>query len=148
VSRIDDGAIIYANDAWIPRRALVPSDTDVEAPANAGLAAAARSNLGAVAKGVGGAMHDSKPAGPGTLLWAEAHNGGWHASAAGDALEHSAAFDWTNAFALPEHASVGIHFRAPFLTRLLILVELVVWVLALVAWRQTRAPRRRRRTAS
>jgi hypothetical protein len=86
ISRLDDGGTIYANDAWVPRRAIVPAGTDVSAPEGAGLAAAARSDAASVARGIGGPVHDSRVVGPGTVLWAEAANGGWHASASGSAL--------------------------------------------------------------
>jgi hypothetical protein len=141
VSRLDDGGIVYANDAWIPRRAIVPAGTDVSAPAGAGLAAAARSDASSVARGIRGSVHDSEEVPPGTVLWAEAADSGWHASGAGASLDRSVAFDWTNAFALPERASVGIHYRASLLTRLLVLLDVVVWIGALVAWRRTRPPR-------
>jgi len=144
VSRVDDGGIIYANDAWIPRRAIVPADTDVSAPAGAGLAAAARSDAASVARGISGSVHDSREVGPGTVLWAEASDGGWGASASGSSLTRSAAFDWTNAFELPERSSVGIRYHASVLTRLLVLLAVVLWVVALVAWHRTRPPRRRR----
>jgi hypothetical protein len=77
------------------------------------------------------------------VLWAEAANGGWHAGAAGASLPRSDAFDWTNAFALPERASVGIHYRASLLIRLLVVLDVVVWIVALVAWQRTRPPRAR-----
>jgi hypothetical protein len=147
VSRIDDGGIIYANDAWIPRRAVVPTGTDVAAPAGAGLAAAARSDAASEARGISGSVHDSREVPPGTVLWAEASDGGWRASASGSSLERSAAFDWTNAFELPERASVGIRYRASLPTRLLVWLAVVVWVVALVAWYRTRPPRRRSRGA-
>jgi GT2 family glycosyltransferase len=147
VSRIDDGGIIYANDAWIPRRAVVPTGTDVAAPAGAGLAAAARSDAASEARGISGSVHDSREVPPGTVLWAEASDGGWRASASGSSLERSAAFDWTNAFELPERASVGIRYRTSLPTRLLVWLAVVVWVVALVAWYRTRPPRRRSRGA-
>ena len=154
VSRIDDGAIIYSNDAWIPRRAVVPAGTTVTvAPRwpsdRAGLDLAAQSDAASVSRGVGGPVHQSRPAGPGTLLWAEAAAAGWHASAGGHDLVHARAFDWTNAFALPERAPVGIHYRSGRLPGVLILLEIAVWCLAIFAWRRTRRrPARRSRTDS
>ena len=145
VSRLDDGGTIYSNDAWIPRRGVVPAGTDVSAPAGEGLAVAARSDAGTVAQGVSGSVHASDAVGPGTVLWAEAANEGWHARASGSSLTRSDAFDWTNAFALPERASVGIRFHASLLVRLLVLLDVVIWIVALVAWQRTRPPRARAR---
>jgi hypothetical protein len=144
VSRIDDGGIIYSNDAWIPRRAIVPPGTDVSAPAGLGLVAAARSDAGSVARGIDGPMSDSDEVPAGTVLWAEAAGGGWRASASGSTLERSAAFDWTNAFELPERASVGIEYNASLLTRLFVVLQVVLWIVAVVVWQRTRPPRRRR----
>jgi len=148
VSRIDDGAIVYANDAWIPRRAVVPAGTDVEAAPGTGLREAARADAGSVAHGVGGSLHHSDEAPAGTVLWAEAADAGWHARAGGTALTRSEAFDWTNAFALPDNASVGINYRASLARRLLVVLELVLWIVAVVAWQRTRPVRRRSRRAT
>jgi GT2 family glycosyltransferase len=147
VSRIDEGAVIYSNDAWIPRRATVPAITPLSPATSgpaAGLALAARSNASLVAHGVNGSVHGSDPVGPGTLLWAEAADPGWHATAGGKTLPRFSAFNWTNAFPLPAHESVGLRYRAGWLPRLLIWFEIVVWILALVAWRRTRTRRSRR----
>jgi len=140
--------VIYSNDAWIPRRATIPASVSVSPYATgpaAGLAYAARSDAAAVAHGVIGSVHDSDPVGPGTLLWAEAADPGWHATAAGDDLTRNSAFNWTNAFPLPKHASVGLHYRAGLVPRLLVWFEMFLWVLAIVGWRRTRLRRSRRR---
>ncbi|HTD50187.1 MAG TPA: hypothetical protein VK771_06285, partial [Acidimicrobiia bacterium] len=81
--------------------------------------------------------------GPGTLLWAEAANPGWHALADGRDLARTDAFDWTNAFAVPTTASVAIRYRAGALPGLLVDVEIVAWLAALAIWYQTRRKRRR-----
>jgi hypothetical protein len=151
ISRIDDGAVIYSNDAWMPRRAVVPADTPVtpvEPGPAAGLANAARSDAAIDAKGVNGSVHGSDPAGPGTLLWAESAAGGWHATAAGHDLAHSRAFNWTNAYALPVHASVALRYHAGNLPGVRVIVAVLAWLLALVIWRRTRARRNRSRRVS
>lgn len=144
ISRIDSGGIVYANDAWFPSRAVVPAGTDVKASAGDALAVVARSDVAAVARGVSGPVGHSDATGPGTLLWAEAANSGWHASAGGKRLVHSKAFDWTNAFVLTDRAPVGLRFGAGALPGLLIELEIVAWIVAIVAWRRTRARRSRR----
>jgi hypothetical protein len=148
VSRIDDGAIVYANDAWIPRRAVVPTGTDVQAAPGTGLEKAARTDAGAVAEGVGGSLHHSDDAPTGTVLWAEAADAGWRARGGSDQLTRTAAFDWTNAFAHPELGSVGLRYRAPLTARLLILLEIVIWIAAVVVLQRTRPVRRRSRGAT
>src|SRR5205823_3127004 len=52
ISRIDDGGTVYANDAWLPIRAVVPAGTDLSADTGGALAATARSDVAAVARGV------------------------------------------------------------------------------------------------
>jgi hypothetical protein len=145
VSRVDDGAIVYANDAWIPRRAVVPEGTTVDATSGTGFGVVAASTAPAFAKGVGGPVHRSSAIGPGTLLWSEAADRGWHANAPGLDLVRSNAFAWTNAFALPARASVGIHYEAGRARGVLLWVEVVLWVVALGVWRRTRIRRPRRR---
>ena len=145
VSRIDDGAIVYENDAWIPRRAIVPADTPVHASSGSGFQVAASSAAAARARGVGGPIDKSQPTGPGTLLWSEAADRGWHANAPGLELVRSRAFAWTNAFAVPARARVGIDYRAGRLPGVLIVLELLAWAIVLEIWRHTRIRRRRAR---
>ena len=145
VSRVDDGAIVYANDAWIPRRAVVPEDTSVDATSGSGFAVAAASTAPAVARGIAGPLHRSVPIGPGTLLWAEAADNGWRASAPGLNLVRTNAFAWTNAFVLPAHAAVGIHYAGGGLHRVVIAIEVLCWLAAIAVWRRTRIRPSRRR---
>ena len=105
ISRVDTGGMVYANDAWIPNRAVVPPRTDVTAKAGEALSTAASSDVAAVARGVGGRVSPvcGQP-GPERCSGREAADSGWHATANGHQLARSKAFDWTNAFALPERA--------------------------------------------
>ena len=147
VSRLDDGAIVYSNDAWIPRRAVVAASTSVAANAGAGLETAERSDVAAAARAVTGRVGRSAPAGPGTLLWAEASNRGWHARAAGRDAAHTTAFDWTNAFSLTARSSADLRYRAGTLPGLLVDLEVVAWLVAIVLWRRTRVRPSRRHGA-
>ena len=148
VSRINDGSIIYANDAWIPRRAVVPAGTPVTPPYSTGtagaLASALGSDAGTVAVGVRGPVSGSKPTGPGTLLWAETAAAGWHATVGGHELAHARAFNWTNAYVLPARGSVSLHYHAGTLPGLRVIVAVLAWLLAIAVWRRTSARRHRR----
>jgi hypothetical protein len=73
------------------------------------------------------------------LLWSEAADSGWHATANGHELARSKAFDWTNAFALTDRAPVGLHFRAGALPGLFVELEILAWIVAVIAWRRTRS---------
>jgi hypothetical protein len=109
-----------------------------------GLETAERSDVAVGARGVGGRVGKSAPAGPGTLLWAEASDPGWHARVGGRDATHTAAFDWTNAFALPARASTDVHFDAGALPGVLVDLEVVAWLVAIVLWRRTRTRPSRR----
>jgi hypothetical protein len=149
VSRIDDGSIIYANDAWIPRRAVVPAGTPVTPPFSTGtagaLASARASSAGAVARGVRGPVSGSDPTGPGTLLWAETAAAGWHATVAGHELTHARAFNWTNAYVMPTRGSVSLGYHAGALPGIRVIVAVLAWLLAIAVWRRTASRRSRRR---
>jgi GT2 family glycosyltransferase len=152
VSRIDEGSVIYANDAWIPRRAVVPAGTPVTPPYSTGtagaLASAAASDAGSVARGVRGPVSGSDPTGPGSVLWAETAGRGWHAQVDGHDLVHARAFNWTNAYVMPARGSVSLHYNAGTLPGLRVIVAVLAWVLAIVVWRRTRPRRQRRREAT
>ena len=136
VSRIEPGAIVYENQAWIPPRANVPADVEVPVDSDDPLVAAQRATL-AGTEPVTGAVSDSDPAGPGTLLFAEAANSGWHASVDGERAPRRDAFGWTNAFALDRRGAVDISFSGGP-RRLFIIVELLFWIAACVVWWRTR----------
>ena len=72
-----------------------------------------------------GSVTDSEPAGPGTLLWAETAAGGWRATVDGHELAHSRAFNWTNAYVLPERGSISVRYHAGNLPGLRVIVAVV-----------------------
>lgn len=138
VSRAGRGATLYENDAYAPRRAVLPEEPAI-ADADGPLEAAARAELGG-SEPVTGPLDGSDPAGPGTLLWAEAADGGWHARADGARLARDDAFGWTNAFALPEPGRVAISFDAGP-RRVVAYLQLVVWAAVAAVWWRTRRGR-------
>jgi hypothetical protein len=136
VSRIEPGAVIYENQAWVPSRANVPPGTKVPAYSRDPLAAAELTDLSG-ARPVRGSVSDSDPTGPGTLLWGEAASSGWHASVDGHGAPRDDAFGWTNAFALDRRGHVDISFSG-LPRRFFALVEMLVWAAAVVVWWRTR----------
>ena len=137
VSRVEPGAIVYENQAWIPGRAVVPPGTEVPVDGDDPLDAAQRTTLpGTVA--VTGPRSDSAPAGPGTLLWAEAADGGWRASVDGQGAPRRDALGWTNAFELEANGPVDLSY-AGGLHRVLMALELLVGLAAIAIWWQSRA---------
>jgi GT2 family glycosyltransferase len=144
LSRLDDNGVIYENDAWLPMHAVVPANAkNVNVTATDPLPAALRSEPTGV-QGIpvkGGAT----PAiGPGTLLWSEAANGGWHASAGGSSAQRRDAFGWTNAFTLDNNAKTHVSYRGGTTTSLFSAGAVLAWIVALGAWFVTRGRRRAR----
>jgi hypothetical protein len=80
--------------------------------------------------------------GPGTLLWSEAANSDWSATAAGRRLTRSNAFGWTNAFTLDAKAPVHVHYRGSVLVSLVRVAEMALWLAVAAVWFVTRARRR------
>jgi hypothetical protein len=130
----DPGLELYVNQAWFPgrtvlrgRRASVPAR-----PLDPARAATATDLTGSPPLGNG-------PAGPGTALWFEAYDAGWHAHQGGAALAHRPAFGTTNQFRLPSHAPVTISHTGQTRAYALVAAEVVLWLLALVWWSRGRA---------
>jgi hypothetical protein len=71
-------------------------------------------------------------------LWAEAANSGWKAKLDGDAAPRHDAFGWTNSFDLTGSGSVDLSFSGG-VRRLLVYVELLLWIGAAVVWWRSRA---------
>jgi GT2 family glycosyltransferase len=132
VSRLEDGATIYANDAWAARRATVPPEMQMTDDAE-------RTDL-AGAKGVGGPLDGSRPTGPGTMLWAEASHEDWSGSVDGNGVERDAAFNWTNSFQLDQRGSTKLQFDAGP-KRYLVYLQLALWLAVVAAWLRTRRSR-------
>jgi hypothetical protein len=148
LSRVDEDGDVYLNEAWIARRAFAPpgaADTAIDDtdPLHASLRIDP-----ADFTGIAGEDGSSEPIGPGTVVWSEAADGGWHGSAGGRALAHREAFGWTNAYAVDATTPVGVHYDGGWARALFGFVCIAAWLAALAAWVLTR-PRRlgRRRSA-
>jgi GT2 family glycosyltransferase len=143
VSRVEPGATVYENAAWIPARAIVPPETEVPFDSDDPLAAASRAQLPGTVP-VTGPQESSDPTGPGTLLWAEAADSGWQATTDGAEAPRRDAFGWTNAFTLTSDASVDLSFSGGA-ARYLVYLQLLLWLGALVLWWRIRPAHKPRR---
>ena len=133
LSRVTSSGVLYENDAWLPMHTFVPAgDTSVAYNANDPLTGALRSEPTGV-QGVAVSHGTTTPVGPGTLLWSEAADANWHASANGSSLARSDAFGWTNAFTVGSSAQVSVRYHGtlPWLRTLFVLV---VWIGAVALW--------------
>ena len=144
LSRVDDESVVYQNDAWLPMHAFVPtsSQSAVNAAARDPLTAPLQmDNSGA--HGVATNGDNTAAVGPGTLLWSEAANSGWKAEANGATQPRTDAFGWTNQFALQGNSLVRVQYHGSIGTRLLRVLEVVLWFAVVGAWLVTRRTRRR-----
>jgi GT2 family glycosyltransferase len=147
LSRLDDNGVIYENDAWLPMHAVVPPNVkSVNVGATDPLPAALRTESAGV-QGVPVKGGTTPPIGPGTLLWSEAANRGWHASANGSTAQRQTAFGWTNAFTLESNARTHVSYRGKSTTSLLRIGAVLGWLVMFGAWIATRR-RRPARSAS
>ena len=141
LSRVDDSGLVYDNDAWIPTRAVVPpGNTGVQVDGRDPPAAAVRSDAAGVA-GVAATAGTTSAAGPGTLLWSEAANPRWVATANGRRLVRRDAFGWTNAFALDAHAPVHVRYAGTGALSIARFAEIAIWLATAVLWFATRRRR-------
>ncbi|MDQ1381111.1 MAG: hypothetical protein QOJ71_1830 [Actinomycetota bacterium] len=141
LSRVDGDGVVYDNDAWIPMRALVPPGTTT-APVDGKdpMAAAIRSEPDGIT-GVPSSAGKTSAIGPGTLLWSEAANSHWTATADKHPLARRDAFGWTNALALDAHAAVHVHYSGSGALALARFAEIVLWLGIAVLWFTTRRRR-------
>lgn len=128
------GLVLYENQSWVPARAVVTgrraASTPVDSPDP--LRAAAEVDL-AGSRRLGGG-----PVPEGTVLLAEAYDGGWAATSGGRTLEHGRAFGFTNSWELPARGTVGIAHSGQGTTSALLALQLALWVAALVWWSRGR----------
>jgi GT2 family glycosyltransferase len=145
------GLVLYQNTAWIPSPGTVrPADArKVPLRSAKPTQAALRADLGGVSA-VRGAPTDSAPTGPGRVLWSEAFDTDWSASASGRELRHVEPFGWANGFDTSRSASVSIRYRGQPRRYGLILVQVASWIgfFALVRWGRAGRQSRSRRTRS
>jgi GT2 family glycosyltransferase len=139
LSRVETNGVVYENDAFVPMHAIVAPGTETMRIDEADpLQSALRSERRLDTVGVTYTDGETEPIGPGTLLWSEAADSGWHASSDGDTAARRDAFGWTNAFALESKANVSVQYDGSLLGRLLRSFQVVLWVGVAVAWFVTR----------
>ena len=128
VARSIRPGVVYENDAWIPMHASVPTNAiglplDSNDPGSATL----RSDATGV-KGVDVTDGTTPPIGPGSLLWSEAANGGWKASAHG---KHRAP---ARRVRLDERVHARRESAGPRALRRRFRGERLAWLLQVAAW--------------
>ncbi|HEV7524499.1 MAG TPA: glycosyltransferase [Acidimicrobiia bacterium] len=141
LSRVDTSGLVYDNDAWIPSHALVPASVNTVVVDGSDPAAAAVRTDAAGVVGVGVQGGTTNAVGPGTLLWSEAADPHWSATANGHAVARHSAFGWTNAFALDGNATVHVHYAGSRVIGIARFAEIFLWIGVLIVWFATRRGR-------
>jgi hypothetical protein len=133
--RSSHGLVLFENVAYAPLRASVPPPRlPVDSPSP---------NRAAQSTDLTRATPLTSAAAPGTVLWGEAYDSEWKATAGGDTLRHERAFGWTNGYAVDRRATVALSYEAQWVRWVMLLGALVIWVLVVWRWRRTRVRRNR-----
>ena len=123
VVQTQDEFRVYENTAWFPMASVIegeaPSDDDAIGASERAEFAGARPLDGDV--------------GPGTVLWSQAANSGWRATADGGDLTRVEPFGWVNGFALDEPGAVDISWSRQWQRNATVVVQLVI-VATLIGW--------------
>ena len=129
------GLVLYENLAWIPLRASVSGRDAATVPAGprdptraalgADLSAATPLPTGAAAR-------------PGVVLWGEAFDPAWEATAGGSQLRHFRAFGWENGYRATTRSPVSIAFADQWQRWALLGVALLIWLFVAWRWWRTR----------
>jgi hypothetical protein len=136
--RSDAGLVLYENLAWIPLRGVVtgPAAADVPVGDVAPVPAALGADVSGSAEAATGTVE------PGLVLWGEAFDTSWDASANGKTLVQRETFGWSNGFTLPRRGDVSITFSEQWVRWAMLAISFVVWIIVAAWWWRTRAPRR------
>ena len=125
------GLVLFENQSWAPARAVVQRRS-VPSGAVDPLRSATAVNLS------GATPLLDAPTVPGTALLAEAFDAGWIATSGGSTLPHTRAFGYTNGWTVTTRGSVAVDHGGQTKRLLLVLLEIALWVVAIVWWARGR----------
>jgi hypothetical protein len=135
------GLVLYENLAWIPLEAVVTGPAAAAVPT--GDVGPVRAALGSDVAGDAEPASGSRAVGPGLLLWGEAYDDAWTATAADDTLGHVRTFGWSNGYPLQERGAASVRFEDQWVRWALLAVSLLIWLVAGRRWWTTRTRRDR-----
>jgi hypothetical protein len=141
------GTTVYRNDAWVAGRAVLPATgADRDRPEDA-----VAENL---AESPAALLDDDGPTdaggtvpAAGDLLVSQAASDHWKVSVNGRGAPRSEIYGWANQFDVGRAGKGDLTYETPIARRLLLVGQIVLWLVALVAWRRVRGVRRRERRA-
>jgi GT2 family glycosyltransferase len=133
--RSQRGLALYENLAWIPLRATLtgPAAASVPLGPRDPIRAALGTDLSAAEPLAPGAS-----AAPGVVLWGEAFDREWEATAGSGSPTHTRAFGWSNGYRVTQAGDVEIAFAAQWQRWALLVVALVIWLVVGWWWWKTR----------
>ena len=129
----DRALVLYENAAWAPARAAL-SEAAAEASTIAGPDGALQAELAgsrAVLTKRNGVASWSGPVPSGQVLLSEAASSHWQLKVDGVESLRDRAFGWANSFTVDPAGPGKLQFQTSLLHRLLLLVNLAVWILVL-----------------
>ena len=141
---VADGLVVYRNRSWAPARSVLPpreGDRTTWEQADGDDLSDASPALG---RERGAVDASGRVTETGDLLVASTADDGWHLRVDGVALRRTETYGWANQFDATRTGAGELRFDTPASHRLLAIVQAVLWVLALLAWRRSRRVRRHR----
>jgi GT2 family glycosyltransferase len=132
--RTDAGVTLYENLAYAPILSVVPDGTDVPTGSKA-------PNLQALSTDISNAAPvDGTATQTGTLLWGEANDSAWEATA-GRTLRHTDAFGWANGYPIDRRGEVSVEYTNQWQRSAFLAGMAVIWLIVVLRWRATRTRR-------
>jgi GT2 family glycosyltransferase len=142
---LGSGVTVYENTAWAPQPRLFPPGTRLGTT----LAGAAGFDAGAGDSVLSRPWDHVGRIGsvprPGVVFAPVAADEGWHLRVGGHEADSSTAFGWAEQFSVPNGGRATLSYTPPIWDRLLLVLQGLLWVGALVAWRRTHRSRTQRK---
>ena len=145
VESVNEAVTVYRNNSWVPIRAVLANGTDFTADPLAGTRRLTdRTNAipALVATSPDGIRATGPLAAGARLYLATNASTNWRLRVAGGDVARSDAFGWANVFEPATAADASLDYRTPRSTRLMLVGQVVIWLLALARLNALRERRR------
>ena len=133
----DPGVAIYENASWGPARALLPDRLNGPIPTTLGAGADLTGSTPVLAGGGPIGFSGALPR-EGTVLLSETPSPGWKLSVGGQSAPRQAAYGVANAYRPDQAGKASLRYRTPLLHYGLLLLQLLLWGLAIRTLRRFR----------
>jgi hypothetical protein len=137
------GTTVYRNDAWVSGRAvLAPSEVARDRPEDA-VAEDLADSPAALVDGDGPTDAGGRVPAAGDLLVSQAASDHWQVTVDGRRAPRTEIYGWANQFDVDEPGTGSLVYETPITRPLLLVGQIVLWLVAFLAWRRARGVRRR-----